>query len=340
MQTAYRIEIINIFGADAGNLVAHSPIAKPNIIYDYITLAPFEVICTKKIQCQENNYVFIYEDNNIIFEGIVGGIIQQKRNTVLAIKPTQALLDNQFYIDDFILDGGDGIATWNTVVNTYYLILGFLGVPNPVDYRVDIKGYINAPIDDTLLHNGWNVFLKVLYANDVYFNIKFDKPTNKLILEGRKCEAPKHIECALENVVDYKIHHSETKKNINKIYFYVAEYISENVFLQLYDIVGEGTNYTIDVIPEGIENKEEYADLKSAEIFNNAKYETHFEITVRQKDYPNYNVCDLIKIVEGGKVYDTMLTKIEYQGELKIMTFGAVRLDLTDILSIERRKLK
>lgn len=314
-----------------------SQVESPKIVYDYLTLEATEINLPKHLECQRGDYLCMEG-----YEGIVKSIEYDKNRTKLTVKPLLSLLDIQVYYDRNAiytqpLETFIAALIQKELIDTDDEIQRVEGLrietrTNQIEGRLNLKDNIHKLFDD--------IILKALtkYGITVKMSLDIHKKEIKCSI-GLTKAAQKTIEADLPVVLEQSITLRDDYGAANK--FIAVNKRNESETL---------TYYAEDYAPpcvqvvEYIDDDDFSAKAKerSNEALAKAEFENCIEIVLQEENtfLGGAEVGDRVNVIKDGVVYPTVLTGYEIERGRMRYIFGAVRLELTKILIMERRAEK
>lgn len=330
MPTRYRIEVFT-----RGYVFRDwAVIEDPEISYDYLTLDPTELHAPKLVKAQRGDYLCISNG----YQGIITGVEYGRTTTTLTVKPLLSLLDVSVYYDR------NNIYSMNLEAFLGALITAtYIDNPDPDQNIPGMTVNIQTGTTDgrlSLVDNIQNIYTcttKALTKYSVVVDLLLDPQRRTLSANIRKILKPaRTIESDLPNILDRSFTLRDSYGAVNK---FVAVNKRDETQQQAFYASGYApppvwTTEYIDDDDFGTAAANRAADVFTPQEFNNL-----IELTVTTGDrlVHDYGVGDAVQIIKDGVAYPSVMTGYTLKGNVVKLIFGAVRIDLTKILMIERR---
>lgn len=346
MQTVFKAEFFD----RAFGYIASSLISSPEISFDYLTLETTEVILPDLLNIPYGSYANITDiDGNTIYQGITLEAMQESGITSVLLSPLLSICDT------------DAFADFSSIGNVETFIAGILnGLYDGSDASQSITGFTATATTTTAasmlldgnIQNLYDFLIQAFKKYGIICNAEFSSQDKTFTVTISKVSAtPFYIETELSNVFDPQVFIGGVRGMLNKV-TYIDE--TDESTTVTYYLHADGTISDIDedrIIPvvSGYRyiNSESFAadaaiaatDDLTPEEFNNL-----IEVTVKNDDQiiapTEKKVGDRALVYHGGAAYSSILTGYRKTTQLTTLIFGAVRLELTKKIIIERRGKK
>ena len=305
--------------------------------YDYLTLETSTVTSVRKIYPGKGDFIKLVTAETT-YDGVISDIDNSGPNTVITMKPLESIFDVNIYRDRNGLKEMSLENFLKALIEDARVSNADTGANIP-GIRFEIKSETNNAtlcLQDNILEI-WNIAVKALKKYGVIILAKLE--INGILVKIGTVDDSITIEADGKNIISKSFSLQDdfgktntcliiNKKNENQqARFYSEDYAPPSVWEFKY-VECEEAAFTE-------EAEKAASDLLSVSEFNNL-----IEIEVRQEDriVTNRNVgCHAI-IISKNMAIPSILTGYElYQNGIVKLVFGAVRLDLSKILLIERR---
>ena len=364
MQKLYKIEIFD----NAFNLVGHSAILEPEVVYDYISMSTTSIACLDEMPNIRQYQLAHITDNDgqITFQGIVYGFVQEKKALMQVIlKPLLSLTDRDFSTAGYL-------TTYSTVEGwiEHFLKTSYLGSENvPASYTtIKIQTTTQTAIDADLsaatgqTMNMYDFAVSALQLYGVIVRAWFDPQSKRLSFEiGLDREPPVTIEADLENVIDKTFNMDGDGEQFNLVQLIHQNSDGEQT-VRWFALNTDGTivestppNYNLSgiapplmmtskVIGTGTTapTESEWRE-KAREILKPSADSQEISLSVSMADkLVRVGLEDIGRtatILHNGITYSAIFTAVDITKGIKTLTFGFARTDLTSLLKLQRREV-
>lgn len=366
MQRLYKVEIFD----NEFNLVGHSAITQPDISIDYLSLNSSTITCLQNIGGLKQ-YQLVHITNNVgnvIFQGILYGFLQEKNSLLqITVKPLLSLIDRTFTTQGYITEY-DTIEGWIK----YFLATSYQGDANiPPSYSgIDIKVTSETPIGETRdpemsqTMGMYDYAISAMQSNGIIVSCEFDPQAKTFsFVIGKNNKEEKTIETDLPNIISktFNLDGDGEQYNVVKLFFKDE---NEDIVTRWYALNEDGSiaettppNYnlsnvkpplmmTYNDIGTGYNTTDKYPSdsvwiEKAKEVLKPDSDSQEISISVSDDDnLVKIGITDIggyVQILHDGKTYKSMLTSVSIVNDVKTLTFGYARTDLTSILQFQRR---
>jgi hypothetical protein len=342
---AYKVEI---FDRDI-NFKDVAAFGGQPIYFDYLTLEKTSIE-VPSITAAKGDYAHITDfSGNVVYQGIVADVEITKSTTILKLSPLLSLFDltvsydrtdlQNGYLEDFIA----GIIT-DTFISNTDILQNIPGLSATALTHTEAKLNLKSNV-----HEFYDIITKALTLYGVVVSAVLNPQKNTLAVTVGKCADTVTIEADLKNVVEKTIVFGDSYGSLNKAIFINKDNEAERVTYYLHT---DGTVSTINidrVIPvflmteyiEGAEDFELESEARAIEALTPQKYDNLIELTFLSDDKlinpANIQIGTTATIYHDGNAYTSILTGYEKTRVLEKLIFGAVRIDLTKKLILQRR---
>lgn len=314
-----------------------SPAVYSGFSYDYLTLETNSVTATKKIYPKKGDFVKLTAGDNQ-YDGIISDINNSGLTTVITMKPLESLFDVKVYKDRNDLDE-------TSLENFLKSLIEEARVSNE-DAGANIQGIrfvVNSTTNNAKLYlqdniqEIWTIAVKALKKYGVII-------TAKLELAG--------ICVTIGTVEDSITIEADGKNVISKSFSLQDDYGKTNTCLIINkkNETQQARFYANDYNPPSAwetkyvdceeEKFEEEAEKAASDLLTTSEFNNLIEIEIRDGDriISNRTIGCHAVIISKNMAIPSMLTGYSMSKDgLTTLVFGAVRLDLSKILLIERR---
>ena len=345
MQQAYKIEFFDRQLA----FLDYRPLPVPTVSMDYLTLEPTSV-AVPHLTVPRGSFAHITDlSGTVVYQGIVDDVQAGQGLDTLRLLPLLSLLD----IEVAIPAGGLGDATLEQFLAG--LITAAYG--DSGDPLQDLPGLTVRTGSETTgavldlsarVQSLWGLCTRALTLYGVMVDLTFDPAGRTLTATiGRTAGEPVTLEADLPNCITRSLTLSDTYGALNKM-TYLKAGSSQQVTYYLHTDGSVSTEDADRITPVffGVEelDSDDFADEAhslAVEALTPQRYEQLIELGYAASD-PLVRPLELAigtptRILYQGAVYDSVLTGYEDSGGIRTLSFGAVRLELTKKLILERR---
>lgn len=319
-----------------------SPIPAPNINYDYLTIAKTTLTVPQIMDIQRGWYAHVTQGSNVIYQGIVTSVEQNKNITKVTCKPLLSLFDVQAYQDRTLIYSVSieqfiKIIIDNLYVDTTDNVQKIPGLK--VTAKTETNG-IKLNLKDNI-HNLHDILVKSLEIANIVVDVTLypqDKSIDVVI--ANYSEYPiRTIESDLKNIISRDFVLRDDYGIVNKIIIINEDNEAEQATYYADDYAPPSV-WEIDYI--SISDDETFADKaaeRATEALAKKDFDNLIEISVKQDDkiVNNMSIGQKCKIIKNKTVYTSVLTGYEIKNNIITYIFGSIRMDLTKILETERR---
>jgi len=342
MQTPYRIEFFDRY---TYQLDGWSVCEEPPVTFDYLTLQAYSVVGVGTLSPDEGDYVQIMHGNEIHAQGLLASYdtAKDKSKTTYSIKPLTALLDFSFvpsYIDL-------PLSSELIVENLLKEIITWGRRDNP-DASARLPGLVIntqtattavSPLDDKTIQSAWTVASECLKQHRVAITASLDIPAQQILFNIARNDSESFIEADLPNIIDKTFSLATLKGNVTAVL--VINSADTTQYTWVY--AGGDRNGTWQVQEISLSEGETFAEKAQTEadkILTPSNLKNTIEIIVKRDDnlVTQNSIGELVNIRHANKIYPAILTGISYSKDLKTLTFGESRFDLTQILQLQNRR--
>ena len=338
MQTPYKSEFFD----PQINYKCMSPIPAPNINYDYLTIAKTTLTVPKIMDIQRGWYAHVTQGSNVIYQGIVTSVEQNKNITKVTCKPLLSLFDVQAYQDRTLIYSVSIEQFIETIIDNLYVNTtdNVQKIPGlKVTTKTETNG-VKLNLKDNI-HNLHDILVKSLEIANIVVDVTL-YPQNKSIdvVIANYSEYPiRTIESDLKNIISRDFVLRDDYGIVNKIIIINEDNEAEQATYYADDYAPPSV-WEIDYI--SISDDETFADKaaeRAAEALAKKDFDNLIEISVKQDDkiVNNMSIGQKCKIIKNKTVYTSVLTGYEIKNNIITYIFGSIRMDLTKILETERR---
>jgi len=339
----YKVEI---FDRDF-NYIGFAPIERPTITFDYLSYEDVVVITTS-IEASKGQYAHITDVYGAtVYQGYVKSVEAGSNGiTALTLAPLISLFD---------VEAAVGTPTQASVEAQLAAIIDALFYSN-ADALQNITGFGGCTTTsatsgslnyDNEVQNVYNLIVSAMTAYGVVVDASFNPKTETYSITIGKPSGSITVEPTLEGVIERSITLEDAYGALNKITLIDADGVEADVVYYLHTDGTVSTTNADRVEPVFFTTKTIRAtsDLTFAEVAENEAnaallpqaYNNLIELTVPlgsrviPTDMPIGQEC---QILIDGASYTTALTGFEINGNIKRLTFGTVRIELTKKLKM------
>ena len=364
MQKLYKIEIFD----NAFNLVGHSAILEPEVVYDYISMSTTSSACLDELPNIRQYQLAHITDNDgqITFQGIVYGFVQEKKALMQVIlKPLLSLTDRDFSTAGYL-------TTYSTVEGwiEHFLKTTYQGNENvPASYttieihtttQTTLSSDTNAATGPTM--NMYDFIVSALQSYSVIVHAWFDPQSKILNFEiGADGKPSVTIEADLENVISKTFNVDGDGERFNLAHLIYQDSDGAQT-VRWFALNTDGTivestppNYNLSGIapPLMMTSKvigtgttaptESEWQEKAREILKPSADSQEISLSVSMADkLVRVGLEDIGRtatILHNGITYSAIFTAVDITKGIKTLTFGFARTDLTSLLKLQRREV-
>ena len=351
----YRAEI---FDKDYNFYGGYSIANDQTLINDYCVLDQSTITIPKKVIVTRGNYVLVKDTSSVIYQGIVTDYSYSEKQTAITMQPLMEILDTSWIMDASLLDSMS-IEAWmdkyiKEIFNgadTYQNLTGLT-----VTHSTATSGSIETVASDSI-YNLYDLALQFFRVYGLVFDFNLDISKKKFEISMRLIDGNSvwKLETDLADVVDYSITAANSTDKPNKI-TYVDTADSTNRLTYYWhetDFAGTidtdlTTNRSVPVYST-VKTATATADQTFAQVAYADAYQSMYRdrysdlIEIKYKSDSRVvdvgKIGQLYQIIDGDFKYNTVLTAYQRLNDKQCqLTFGLVRLKLTQILKLDRRK--
>ena len=347
MPKAYRAEF---FDNDL-NLLAWAEIGSNPIAFDYIALEGTTIQTKKTLgNVSTLNLCRIVSEDGQRYAGIVDAVTSDAISTTITIKPMLTLLDVTCYFDRTKLHSVSLERFIADILESLYA--GSDALQNFTGFRtVTTSKTTNAKLNlKDNVHNLYDILTTALKKYGVVIEMDFD-PAKKVVeaTVGVVKDKRWFIEADLPGCMDVNVNFSDGLDGMNKLTLVNKRDESQKAVYYLHPDGKVDTRNTDRITPVkfGYEYIDEDdfpsgAEEKAFDALKPQKYDNLIELTVRADNllvrWKDHTIGEPATIWYKGGCYKSVFTGWTDREESATLTFGAVRLELTKKLILERRR--
>lgn len=324
------------------------------ISYDYLTQEATEIILVGKCTAQKGSFAHITGDD--CFDCIVSDIRPDMGVTKVSIRPLQALFDFEVFTEP-ITDVAEFIFKQikNTMVENVDILQN-----RPLEiHNIAFSSQRPMVIEQNKV-NLIDVLASALTTYQIAVDCKLNMKQKTVVAIIEYVAETKVIEADLKNVISKEITLGDSYGSFNKVFIRETSTNNETGAITILNIVSfflhtDGTISTIDMLRispvfftiEDLETSVEWnikALEKASELLVPQQFDNEINLTYKKQD--KITNPQQMKIGTGAiiytndKAYTSILTGKVIAKNTILLIFGAVRVDLTKKLILERRKRK
>lgn len=338
MPTPFRVEIYNRdFTLDTWALCN-----EPSYRFDYLTLEEWAITAIGVLNPKRGNYVQVVEGNEVKYEGVITNSETgtDEGLTTLFVRPLLSLLDFDVYLPT-IQD--------NSLVE--YLLSNFIywGRRDNAEPSANLQGLVVVTTTSTAgeietsgdnIINLWNCAVQALKKYKIVIRASLLTAQGQIRFEIGKMNASAYIEADLPNIISKTFSLQDNNGNPNCCLVANKNDASEYLWFAN-ETDNNGIWKVAEIELKDGEDFEEKATAKAQSIIIPAEFDNSIEITVQENDkiVPLTAIGTSVDIITDGRSIPSVLTAIAVENHIKTLTFGAIRLDLTRQLILQRRKI-
>lgn len=357
----YRVEIFD----SSFRFIEFLNLYKADICIDYLTLEKSTIKVLGNSIVNKGNYLFLMQGKNMVYSGLVTDYSYSDGITEINTKPFLTLFDIKCYANLASMKD-QPIERWIESVMNRLFISSDDSLQNIPGLIVHVEGetmdFVYA--EDNEIVSFYDVICEAFSQSKILIKMNPDLKTKKMnVTIGKIPDRPIVIETRLSDVLKYETSFSSDSSKPNKIIYYNSLDFTQT--LSLY--YGSDGKITSDpslnrIIPVKLLTKtiryDEEAEQKKEEAERKTFEEKCYEDAVTAMSIDGYNNLIEITVMMDSKVihigeigqryriiddiftYETVLTgKIFDDESSKVkLIFGLNRMELTQILTLERRK--
>ncbi len=319
---------------------------------DYLTMEPTVITVPGRTKVVKGNYVHItggYE-----FDGIVSDVQPAEHTTAISVRPLQAVFDVEIFTEDFT-----DVARFLYQAITQTLVENTDRLQNiPLDITNSaVKADRPVSITETKI-NLLNLMVSALTIHHIAVDCKLDMKNKVISADICRVSAEKTVEADLHNVLSREITIGDGYGNFNKALIKKIIRDEETGTVILSDAVPfflhtDGTVSTVDkdrIIPvfqtvellDDCEDWDVQALNRASELMAGTKYNNEIILTYRLDDRltvpMGIRIGTAVTVFNDKKRYRSVLTGRILSDNTVSLIFGAVRVDLTKKIILDRRK--
>ena len=319
---------------------------------DYLTVEPAVITVPGRTKVAKGNYVHI--TGNAEFDGVVSDVQPAEHTTAISIRPLQALFDVEVFTEDFtdVAQFLHWAITATLVENTDLLQNIPLVITNSVN-----KADRPVSITETKV-NLINMMAAALTTYRIAVDCKLDMKNKLISADIRQVSAARTLEADLHNVLSRDITIGDGYGNYNKALIKKIIRDEETGTVILSDAVpfflhtdgNVSTEDTDRITPvfqtvemlDDCEDWDAVALNRASELLAGTKYNNEIILEYRLNDrliFPmSMEIGTAVTIYHDNKKYRSVLTGRILCDNTVSLIFGAVRVDLTKKIILDRRK--
>lgn len=338
MPTPYRIEIYNRdFTLDTWALCN-----EPSYRFDYLTLEEWQVSAIGTMKPRRGNYVQIVQGNQIKYQGVLTNSETgtEEGITTMYVRPLLSLLDYDVYL-----------PTIPTAFSIEYLLSNFIhwGRKNNPEPSANLQGLVVVTTTSTAgalttgeenITNLWSCAVQALKTHRIVITANLLTAQRKIQFVIGKMEERSYIETDLPNILSKTFSLQENNGNPNCCLITNKDNPSEYLWFAN-ETENNGIWKVVEITLKDNESFEEKAAEQALATITPTEFDNSVEISVLEDDklVPLNKIGTSVDIVANGRVIPSVLTAIAIENKIKTLTFGAIRLDLTRQLILQRREI-
>lgn len=317
---------------------------------DYLVLDTSTLTVKGRTKTAKGSYVHI---SGIDFDGIVVDVQPAKDTVTISVKPLMSI----FEVDVFSGTVTDAAAYLFDEI-TAYLISNTDTLQNlPIQLTNSAPATGRPLILAEDISRLTDIMATALVTYQIAVDCKLDMNNRQIVAEIKQVSNEKTIEADLDNIIDKQITIGDSYGSCNKAYIRKLSTDNSTGTVSVMDIVPfflhtDGTVSAQDtdrILPvfwtlDSMENSDDWnrkALAKAAELFASRKYDNEILLTYRSDDrliFPkNLQIGTIAVIRTESKNYISILTGKAYSAGTIQLIFGAVRVDLTKKIKMDRR---
>lgn len=347
MQKAYRAEFFD----NGLNLLAWAEIGNDPIAFDYIALEGTTIQTKKTLgNVSTLNLCRIVSEDGQRYAGIVDAVASDDVSTTVTIKPLLTLLDVTCYFDRtklysvslerFIADILENLYAGSDVLQNF---TGFRTVTtsSTTNAKLNLKDNV---------HNLYDILTTALKKYGVAVSMDFN-PDKKVVeaTVGAVQDKGWIIEADLPGCVDVNVNFSDGLDGVNKLTLINKRDESQRAVYYLHPDGKVDTSRTDRITPVKFgyayiddDDFSSGAEEKAFDALKPQKYDNLITLTVRADNrlvrWKAHTIGEPTTIWYKSRCYKSVFTGWTDREETATLTFGAVRLELTKKLILERRR--
>ena len=327
-----------IFDSDY-NLVDYSVIDNPNINYDYLTLESFNLVLPKISNVQRNDYVLISQGKENVFNGIVKGVALSDGITTITIRPLLSIFDVKSYYDRTAIETCCVEQYLKSIMESLYVHTDDVQKIN--GFKVELKSQThNESLGVTEnINNLWHLCTRALEMFGIIVNCFLNVGEKSINVEISKVvSTPKVVEANLSSIVDVQVNLKDDFGKVNKAIFINKKNEEDDPIIKKSTDYKKPAVFTYEYLDS--DDFAGAAESKAQELFSKKKCDNLIEFTTTV-DNPlvSCDVGDNTDIIYNNGYFSSVMTGFEISGNVKKYVFGSVRLDLTKMLKLEKRRM-
>lgn len=347
MPKAYRAEFFD----NALNFVAWAQVDNAPIAFDYLTLEETTVSTNKPLyEVSTLNLCRIVSNDGTKYSGVVSSTTASKTGSSISIKPLLSLFDVTCFFDrtklqtmsleNFIAEIMESLYTSDDALQN---ISGFTAVPQSetLNAKLNLKDNVNSLFD---------ILTSALKKYGIVVTVDFDPKQKTVTANIGKVESKNWvIEADLSGCTNVTVDFSDGLSGINKLTLINKNDESQKAVYYLHPNGTVDTNNENRITPvqfsyELLESDD--FETEAAEQAENTlkpeEYNNLIELSVLNSNkivrWSNHEIGEPVTVIYKGAQYKSVFTGWNESGQAVTLTFGAVRLELTKKLILERRK--
>lgn len=365
----YRSEIFN---RDYSFVGMYALSSQPTLITDYIVLDKSSISVPAKIIVSRGNYVIVKDPDGSQYQGIVTDYSYDKNTTTITLEPLMSVIDTTCYMDISLLSSMS-IEAWlakyiKQVFNGSDAYQNLTGLS--VVYTTSTTGVIASQTTNNI-YNLYDIALEFFRVYGLILDFAIDVTAKTFTITMRKVVSDNvwKLETNLADVINYSITAGDNTEKPNKITYLNTADLTQTITYYWHPTTFAGTidtdASTNRMIPVRSEYKtaaavEQQTDSSgnvttAAKTFEEAAYEDAYSSMYRDR-YGDLieiqfnsssqlldigKIGQLYQILDGDFSYYTILTGYQRLNDKHTqLTFGMIRVRLSQILKLDRRSMQ
>ena len=340
----YKIEIFD----RAYNFVSFSPVERPEIYVDFLTLEKSSVTCVS-ISAQKGDFAVITDSKGkTIYSGIVDDVDISEIGTALTLQPLVSIFDCDVYFD----------RTQSSQIEPFIAGIILRYFRDSSDAAQNITGITVETTSETTgalnlkdnIHNLYEIMTTALSDYGIAVSVEIDAGAKTFAVTIGTIQGAATIESDLPAVVEKSIIIGDSYGETNKFTAVNEDQETETATYYLQPNGQISQNPTERLLPVffsfgfvSVSSEETFADAAYDAAYSalaKNKYNNLIEVTAAEDNhiFPTATIGRPVTVLDGGNAYSTIITGYSIREKTVTIIMGCVRADLTKKLLMERRR--
>lgn len=323
------------------NFMLFSVISEPEISIDYFTLDKSSISIPGLPSISRGWYCRIAQGTDVIYQGTVTSVTQDKSITKVQLLPLIAMFDVQVYRDRTTYTKRN-LEQW--IGEIIYQNFGDSGdsVQNISGLAIIIDSStsgIALNLKDNI-HDFWtDIAKKAMESGKIAISCSMNPQSKAFDVTIKSfADTPEiTLEADLPNVISQNFTFRDDQGSANKCLIINKDNESQQATFYADDYTSP-TVWKIETVQVGDdETFSEAAENKASELLKKSDFDNLIELQYRADDkiVPEVEIGQPCRIIKNGVQYHSVLTGIIRKSGQRTLVFGSIRVDLTKILKLK-----